>query len=676
MGEVPVKIPDVRKLQVRDRARAPPPPRRAASRSARHRRALSPRAPFFPPQALLSEFIGTLFLTLTIVLSSAGASHPGAGGGAAFAAVGLVLGSLIYSFDHVSGAHFNPAVTLGALLNGKIGVGGAAGYVAAQTAGGVAGALAAAAVAGPAVTISPDWSTIKVGPAFAVEALFTFALVLVMQNAAMEKHAREPNSYFGLAIAFTVLAAAQAVNSISGGCFNPAVGTGLQVAALLTQGGSLVNLWIYWLAPAAGAVLATVAKVYMNLPSHQEAEGLPLVVPLTEAIGTFFITLTASLTGEGLATGAMLLAMVYMGDHVCGADYNPAVTMGVALRMSVPLREYWKVAVTMLAQFGGAFLAALVAEGVGALQYPAGDAGVGTPWGAFVFEALWTALLVYVVCAVMTPTHGEEDAAEERKGHSRSFQGLAIGFTVAAGIYCGGKYGGGSGGVFNPALGSAITAINAIFHGDSAANIWVYFAGPFLGSVLGAGAFTALHYHRDPIILDYVRARLRPPARPRPAPDLTRPPSSTLSPRRRRSSCKIRRPSRARRKARATPRRRSKRRHCCEGRVDLKRGELGARFSSSALRPRRRGEAPRSAEGSRGTQASPAPRRGGHAGTRHGGARAAAQSRGRRRLTKNGMQAINTRFRTRQRRTRWVAQARASSWPAARLPRRRRCASA
>jgi glycerol uptake facilitator-like aquaporin len=190
------------------------------------------------------------------------------------------------------------------------------------------------------------------------------------------------------------------------------------------------HLWIYGLAPAIGAVLATVVKVYMNLPSHQEAEGLPLVVPLTEAIGTFFITLTASLTGEGLATGAMLLAMVYMGDHVCGADYNPAVTMGVALRMSVPLREYWKVVVTMLAQFAGAFLAALTAYGVtSTLQYPAGDTASGV-LGAFAFEAVWTTLLVYTVCAVMTPTHGEEEAAEERRGHSRSFQGLAIGFVL------------------------------------------------------------------------------------------------------------------------------------------------------------------------------------------------------------------------------------------------------
>jgi len=456
-------------------------------------------------QALLAEFIGTMFLTLTIILSSVPAGSVSAGGPtAAFVAVGCVLGAMIYAFDHISGAHFNPAVTLGAAINKRIDVFAAIMYVFVQTAGGIVGGLLAIAIAGPAnVTLTPDWADIKVGPAFAVEAIFTFALVLVMQNAALEKNSREPNSYFGLAVSFTVLAGANAVNSISGGCFNPAVGTGLQMASLATGNGSMVNVWIYWLAPAVGAVLATVVKIYMNLPSHQEAEGLPLVVPLTEAIGTYFLVLTAALTGEGLAVGAMLLAMVYMGDHVCGADYNPAVTLGVALRMSVPWREYWKVLVTLLAQFVGGFVAALTAQGVsGNPQYPAGDATHGV-FGAFVFEALWTALLVYVVCAVMTPTHGEEDTSEERKGHSRSYQGLAIGFVLAAGIYCGTRYGGGSGGVFNPALGSAIVGVDAIFNGKSAQAMWVYFAGPFLGSLLGAGAFTLLHFHRDPIILDY-----------------------------------------------------------------------------------------------------------------------------------------------------------------------------
>ena len=271
---------------------------------------------------MLAEFVGSLFLTMTIVLSSWARSNPSPSPGSvsngSFCAVGCVLGAMMYAFDHVSGAHFNPAVTLGALLNKKISVLAAVQYAFAQTAGGVVGALLGLSLCGPDAAITPNWSTVQIGPAFAVEAIFTFALVLVMQNAAMEKHSREPNSYFGLAVAFTVLAGSLAVNPISGGCFNPAVGTGLQVAELLTaSSGSMRHIWIYWLAPAVGAVLATVVKVYMNLPSHQEAEGLPLVVPLTEAIGTFFITLTASLTGEGLATGAMLLAMVYMGDHVC-----------------------------------------------------------------------------------------------------------------------------------------------------------------------------------------------------------------------------------------------------------------------------------------------------------------------------------------------------------------------
>ncbi|RYE99362.1 MAG: hypothetical protein EOO41_01125 [Methanobacteriota archaeon] len=172
--------------------------------------------------------------------------------------------------------------------------------------------------------------------------------------------------------------------------------------------------------------------------------------------------------------------------------------------MAVPLREYWKVLVTMLAQFVGAFVAALVAQGVsGQLQYPASNIVHGT-FGAAVFECIWTALLVYVVCAVMTPTHGdEEQSGEERRGHSRSYQGLAIGFAIAGGIYCATATGGGSGGVFNPALGSAIVSIDAAFNGKSAAHLWVYWVGPLAGSFLGAGLFTLLHYHKDPMLLEY-----------------------------------------------------------------------------------------------------------------------------------------------------------------------------
>ena len=461
----------------------------------------------------MAEFVGTFMLVMTISLSAqAGAppSYP-----MQYLAIGMTLGSMIYALDHISGAHFNPAVTLGALLNQKIDILSAFFYVVVQVAGGIAGALTALGIAS-ASNIKPfapsgtaPWGA--TGSAFAVEFLYTMALVLVMQNAAMEKNGREPNSYFGLAVSFTVLAGARTVGPISGGCFNPAVGTALDVASLLTPGGpsfgSIGNVWIYWVAPLLGAVAASLLKMYMNLPSHAEAEGLPLVVPATEAVGTFYIVLTAALTGDGFAVGAMYLAMVYMGDHVCGADYNPAITLGVALRMAIPLAETWKVVVTMAAQFAGAMLAAFLAYQVsGSVTYPAAD-GVRGVAGATVFEALWTGLLVYVVCAVMTPTTSgdgtglDEPGGEmERKGHSRSFQGLAIGFVITGGIYCATATGGGSGGVFNPALGSAIVTMDWVYSAKSPSELWVYFVGPFGGSLLGAGLFKLLHWGRDPLV--------------------------------------------------------------------------------------------------------------------------------------------------------------------------------
>ena len=484
-------------------------------------------------QALLAEYLGTMLLVLTISLSSQVPEG--------YIAIGFTLGALIYSLDHISGAHFNPAVTFGALLNRKISIVDAILTVGVQVLGGFSGGLLALAIS-TSSNIKPftpagdaPWGSL--GSAFAVEFLYTFALCLVMQNAAMEKNGREPNSYFGLAVSFTVMAGAKAVGPISGGCFNPAVGTGLDVASLVQSNGSLQFLWVYWVAPLLGAAAASGTKMYMNLPSHQEAEGLPLVVPLTEFLGTFFLVLTIALTGDGLAVGAILIAMVYMvralrlggdsvfsppdslpslsavrplcfpttpspqGDHVCGADYNPAITFGVALRMGVPLREYWKVLLTFAAQFAGAFGAAGIAYFVsGDVNYPSDD-GVHGVVGAFVFEMIWTALLVYVVCAVMTPTQGEEEAAaEERRGHSRSFQGLAIGFVVTGGIYCGTKTGGGSGGVFNPAAGAAVMTLNAAVLGGSLSSMWVYFAGPFAGGIIGAGVFTLLHYHSDPLM--------------------------------------------------------------------------------------------------------------------------------------------------------------------------------
>ena len=443
--------------------------------------------------------MGTAFLVIVTRLTSKADTEQ------RFMALGMTLASLIYAFDHVSGAQFNPAVTLGMVVSRNMRPLTGLLYALAQTLGAVAGGLFSHAIASQSdfVNVLPS----PTGAGWAVEFLYTFALILVQQNAGAEKNAREPNSYFGIAVAFTVLAGSCATFPISGGCFNPAIGTGVEFAALFnpTNPGGLQNLWLYWSAPAAGALAASGVKWYQNLPLHRRAEELPAVIPLTECIGTFFIVLTASLTSTQpmapMAIGAMLLAMVYMGDHVCGADYNPAVTLGVALRFASPLAEWWKVGVTMAAQFLGAIGAAFAAYGItGEVRLPANAAAASEGlWGAVGFEAAWTALVVYVVCAVMTPTAGEEEAGKERSGHSRSYQGLALGFVVAGGIYAASSNGGaGSGGVFNPALGTGIVLVQATLGGGGAGTLWVYWVGPLAGAVAGAALFSLLHYHADP----------------------------------------------------------------------------------------------------------------------------------------------------------------------------------
>ena len=430
--------------------------------------------------------------------------------GVAFVAVGVTLCALIYAFDHVSGAQFNPAVTIGLVVTKKIPVSTGILYIIVQTLGGLTGGLLAYAIASPK-DIKPFVPANGTGASWAAEFLYAFALILVQQNAGAEKNANEPNSYFGIAVAFTVLSGAAATFQISGACFNPAIGTGVDFAAILISGQTgLSNIWIYWTAPVVGALAASAVKLYQNHPLHGDEPGLPLSVPLTEAVGTFFIVLTASLTNEPLAIGGMVLAMVYMGDHVSGADFNPAVSLGIAIRMGVPPHKWWMVIVTILAQFTGAFAAAFSAYGIAGnvtLPNDGVDAIRGLS-GAVVFEAIWTGLIVYVVCAVMTPTHGEDDplAAQERRGHSRSYQGIAIGFVIAGGIYAGGPYGGGSGGVFNPALGTSIIAVRAAFNQQPVAadQLWVYWIGPIAGSLIGSGLFSLLHHHVDPVVADFV----------------------------------------------------------------------------------------------------------------------------------------------------------------------------
>ena len=201
----------------------------------------------------LAEFIGTFFLVFTVCAAVV------KGGALAPLAIGSILMVMVYAGGHVSGAHYNPAVTLGVLVRGRIGMTDAVTYWAVQFVAGAVAALAAKLVVNPGHIDALSLSGRAIWAALVAEALFTFALAYVVLNVATSKD-HPVNSFYGLAIGFTVFAGAVAVGAISGAAFNPAVALGIMTFGL----SAWKNIWIYLVAEAAGAALAGATFKVMN----------------------------------------------------------------------------------------------------------------------------------------------------------------------------------------------------------------------------------------------------------------------------------------------------------------------------------------------------------------------------------------------------------------------------
>jgi aquaporin Z len=201
-------------------------------------------------RAYLTEFIGTFFLVLTIGLSGSPL------------AIGAGLMAMVYLGGHISGAHYNPAVTLAVFLRGKLMQRDILPYLIAQFAGAIAASLMIWIITRSTPAPAPN-PNVSVFSALLIEILFTFALALVILNVATASKT-EGNSYYGLAIGFTVLAAAVAGGPISGGAFNPAVGIGMILVHLCDGGSANAGLWIYLVGPAAGGALAAIVFRYQN----------------------------------------------------------------------------------------------------------------------------------------------------------------------------------------------------------------------------------------------------------------------------------------------------------------------------------------------------------------------------------------------------------------------------
>lgn len=189
---------------------------------------------------------------------------------------------------------------------------------------------------------------------------------------------------------------------------------------------------------------------------------------LVELIGTFFLTLAICLTNQPLGIGLMLAAMIYMGGHISGGHFNPAISLVAFLEGNISIKIMpWYMAAQCMGSFIAAFMFNLISE---ATFFPSPAQQVLT-WEAIFIEAI----LTFVFCAVFIVI-----AQKKVPSFDISISGLVMGLVLAALIFTGGDI---SGGIFNPAVGTGTILFDVIRGGESFTLLPIYLIGPFLGSV-------------------------------------------------------------------------------------------------------------------------------------------------------------------------------------------------
>jgi aquaporin Z len=220
----------------------------------------------------ITEFVGTFGLVLTIGCVVMGGSN------LAPLAIGCVLAALVFAGGHISGAHYNPAVTLAVFLRGRVRAIDVLPYFGAQIAGGLLGGVAARMIVDPPSIEALSFSGGKIAAALFAEFLFTFFLAYVVLNVATSGD-HPDNSFYGLAIGFILFAGAAAVGGLSGAAFNPAVAIAASAIGLFSWSG----IWIFLLANFAGGAVAALVFRLLNpedlkpLDGHRDEEQAPAV---------------------------------------------------------------------------------------------------------------------------------------------------------------------------------------------------------------------------------------------------------------------------------------------------------------------------------------------------------------------------------------------------------------
>lgn len=427
------------------------------------------------PHKLFAEMLGTFCLVFTVALVSYNkALNPYS---SSTFAVGSMLMVLIYALAHVSGAHFNPAVTVAVFLQRKISFKEAAAYCVAQVIGG----LGASFLAGFLLDFNVP-KVVSITDKFyffqpmLVELLYTMMLCFVVLNVAFcpSSKAMENNKFYGLAIGLVVVAGGLGGGVVSGGCFNPAVALAMDMASV-GNGIPFASL-VYIAVEMVGAALSVVL-FHIVRPAEKHDEGLGEYSPSkiahkiegycppklsAEFIGTFFLTLTIGLNGlaaqnklqdasqSAMAIGAALTSMIYAVGDVSGAHFNPAVTLSILLTGRDLIEPHHNKQVALeyvLAQVAGGAAAAMtyhsifLDQSVSAFAIGPSTSGLLIP--AIVCEVFATFVLCYVVLCVVTVNES-----------LREFFGLAIGACIWAVGEAAGPI---SGGRMNPAVSVGAT---------------------------------------------------------------------------------------------------------------------------------------------------------------------------------------------------------------------------
>jgi len=420
----------------------------------------------------VSEFIGTYLLVLTVGCNVIGGSSTWA---ALSIASSLMVG--IYSLGSVSGANFNPAVSLALFLAGEMDASKMGIYMATQVVGGICASLTYLWLQGSAFNLAPGAGFGGMGAAV-VEIAYTFMLCFVVLRAAVSKMNPADNEYFGLAIGFVIVAGGYAGGWISGGAFNPAVAIGIDVAS---AGQGVYWCLLYTVYEFIGAALAAGAHMIVE---DSSSTGKMVKQFVSEFIGTFFLVFTVGLNVLGsspapaLSIGASLMCMIYALGGVSGAHFNPAVTVALTLAGKSPAGD---IPHYMAAQLLGGLAASLAYTGLVGKAVPL-QPGAGHSWSDAAFaEILYTFVLCFVVLNVATLS-GQHLT---NGGKAKQIYGLAIGFCIVVGGYAIGAVSGGS---LNPAVSFALDTSNAT-KGGAWMNCIPYTCFEIVGAAAAAGAF-------------------------------------------------------------------------------------------------------------------------------------------------------------------------------------------